>query len=95
LLYEYKFEVAHQVRITNLDANGIFYNQSSSNEDLIWAQRNGNCDKEAILRKQTIVYIIVMLGLNSKLFDQDINEDTDRSQVLDIVYKDLLVLHKL
>jgi len=65
LLQEYDFEAVHWTSITNLYANGLSCNPSSSKEDLTRARWHGECDREAVSGWHAKVYLTLMSSSTS------------------------------
>ena len=95
LLQEYDFEVVHQARIMNLDADGLSRNPSSSSKDLTGARWHGDCDREAVPGWHASAYLTLMSDATSEVPIDDQDEESDKSLVVGDVWEDVTNLHKL
>jgi hypothetical protein len=85
----------HGARITNLDADGLSRNPSSSDEDLIGARSHGDCDQEAIPGWHATTYLTLFSSAAVKVPIQGSDDETDRPQAIADIWEDLPILHKL
>ena len=78
-----------------MDANGLFRNPSPSEDDLTGARQQKDCDQEAVPGWHALAYLVKMVNSSFEEPNQGEDEESDKSQVIDDVQEDLLVLHKL
>ena len=77
LLQEYNFEVVHRANITNLDVDGLSRNPSPSDEDLIGATWNEDCDQEAVSGWHIVAYLILFFGFAAEVPIQGLDNEID------------------